>query len=70
MLEQHIQWREAQPGAICHFGVIFLPGDAVWGMGKFRQCGGVAQSNSSGLCRGSGESSPGGQFESWGNIFY
>lgn len=31
MLEQHIQWREAQPGAICHFGVIFLPGDAVWG---------------------------------------
>lgn len=30
MLEQHIQWREAQAGAICHFGGISLPGDAVW----------------------------------------
>lgn len=30
------------------------------GMAKFRQCGGAAQSKSSGLCRGSGKSSPGG----------
>lgn len=51
----------AQPGAICHFGGIFLPGDAVWEWESSGSCG---------LCRGGGESSPGGQFESWGNIFY
>lgn len=32
--EQHSQWREAQPGAICHFGGTFLPGDAVWSWGS------------------------------------
>lgn len=30
LLEQHVHWREAQPGAICHFGGISLPGDVVW----------------------------------------
>lgn len=39
-------------------------------MGKFRQYSGAAHSNSCGMCRGSGESSPGWQCEPWSNIFY